>query len=272
MSEIKSPCDTLPKREASAPANLSPKSLRTGGTNSTTTITNSKLLSVPRNVKALSSKFDHLRRAWRYMYNFETWTGNRGGDPDLLEKEIDDCIQRCKKAGHKVGTLSANSYKLWKRLRWYEMMAERLEGHPGTCREDEHNSSQLSEPEELLSSSEDDGVPPLQTPAHAPSSAHRQNMSTMTPGVPVPSHKSCSGRQSNNLSGGAGELFTVMTAQLKQQMKVEETHTELLQRKEQCEIQKAKFRNAKDILQDPEGLDEEIVTAARSFIAQYFTL
>ncbi|KAF9233646.1 hypothetical protein BU15DRAFT_66400 [Melanogaster broomeanus] len=174
-------------------------------------IVKSKLLSVPRNVKSLSSKIDHLRRAWRYMYNFETWTGNGGGDPDLPEKEIDECIQKCKKAGRKVGTLSANSYKLWKRLQWYDMMAARLEEHPGICREDERNSSQLSEPEELSSDSDDEGVPPLQTPAHAPSSArapssaHKRNMSTTTPGVPVPSHKSRPGRQSGNLGGGADE-------------------------------------------------------------------
>jgi hypothetical protein len=88
------------------------------------------------------------------MYNFETWTGNGGGDPDLPEREIDDCIQKCRNVGHKVGTLSASSYKLWMKLWWYQMMAERfafslvyvcefligcisLEGHPGTCREDE---------------------------------------------------------------------------------------------------------------------------------------
>ncbi|KAF9230209.1 hypothetical protein BU15DRAFT_83913 [Melanogaster broomeanus] len=211
------------------------------------TIMKSKLLSVPRNLKALSSKYDHLRRAWRFMYNFETWTGNGGGDPDLPEREIDDCIQKCRNAGRKVGTLSASSYKLWMKLRWYQMMAERLEGHPGTCREDERNSSQLSELELIFSDTEDEGGLLPQTPARAPSSVHKRNMSTTTPGVPVPSHKTRPGRQSGNLNGGAGELLTVMTAQ-------------------------AKFRNAKEILREPEGLDEAIVEAARSFVAQYFTL
>jgi hypothetical protein len=97
-------------------------------------------------------------------------------------------------------------------------------------------------------------------------------MSSTTPGVPVPSHKTHPGRQSGNLNGGAGELLTVMAAQVKQQMKVEETRTELLLKKEQRETREAKFRNAKEILREPEGLDEAIVQAARSFVAQYFTL
>ncbi|KAF8836146.1 hypothetical protein BDN67DRAFT_1014915 [Paxillus ammoniavirescens] len=232
-----------------------------------------KLLSVPRNEKALSSKYDHLRRSWRYMNHFETWTGNGGGDPDLPEKEIDECIKRCKNAGRKVGTLSANSYKLWKRLHWYEMMAVRLAGHPGTCREDERNSYQLSDLEVLSSATEDDDdVPaPLQTPARTSSSAHKKNMSSSTPGVPVPAHKARSGRQNGNLGGGVGELFTVMTAQVKQQMKVEETRMELLRRKEQRETQEVKFRHAKDILRDPEGVDDQVVKAAKDFMAQYFS-
>ena len=69
--------------------------------------------------KSVRGRYERLRRIFSYILNFESITGNGGGDPDV--EELDAKIEDARISGKDVGNLSGAMLKKWYREGWYEL-------------------------------------------------------------------------------------------------------------------------------------------------------
>ncbi|KAG2128663.1 uncharacterized protein EDB93DRAFT_1256612 [Suillus bovinus] len=96
-----------------------------------------------RSPESVRGRYERLRKVFSYILNFESMTGNGGGDPDV--DELDDKIENARTAGKDVGTLSGAMLKKWYVEGWYSLFNERLGEHPGLVREEEFRSGTISD-------------------------------------------------------------------------------------------------------------------------------
>lgn len=76
-----------------------------------------------RSPESVRGRYERLRKIFSYILNFESMTGNGGGDPDV--DELDDKIESARTAGKDVGTLSGAILKKWYEQGWYDLFNER---------------------------------------------------------------------------------------------------------------------------------------------------
>lgn len=75
-----------------------------------------------RSPESVRGRYERLRKVFSYILNFESMTGNGGGDPDV--DELDDKIENARTAGKDVGTLSGAMLKKWYVEGWYSLFNE----------------------------------------------------------------------------------------------------------------------------------------------------
>ncbi|KAG1812322.1 hypothetical protein EV424DRAFT_1542180 [Suillus variegatus] len=82
-----------------------------------------------RSQKSIKGHYECLQWVLSYIFNFETITGNGGGDPDI--KVLDKKIENDQKAGKDVGNLSGATLKKWYGEGWYKLFDD--SGLPSAC-------------------------------------------------------------------------------------------------------------------------------------------
>ena len=82
---------------------------------------------------SIKSKFERLKKTYKQVTEFESWTGNGGGDPDESEEAaFASRYEGALKAGKVLGMLTFATYKQWKKEGWDALFAERFFS-PNTC-------------------------------------------------------------------------------------------------------------------------------------------
>ncbi|KIN93545.1 hypothetical protein M404DRAFT_36014 [Pisolithus tinctorius Marx 270] len=107
-----------------------------------------------RTAESVRGHYERLRKIFSYILNYESITGNGGGDPDV--EILDEQIENARCAGKDVGNLSGTILKKFYGLGWYELFNDRLGEHPGLTREEVFRSGSLSDAVEINSNDEDD--------------------------------------------------------------------------------------------------------------------
>jgi hypothetical protein len=76
-----------------------------------------------RSAESVRGRYERLRRIFSYILNFESITGNGGGDPDV--EVLDEKIENARVSGKDVGNLSGAMLKKWYKEGWYELFNNR---------------------------------------------------------------------------------------------------------------------------------------------------
>ncbi|KIN98212.1 hypothetical protein M404DRAFT_10621 [Pisolithus tinctorius Marx 270] len=72
-----------------------------------------------RTAESVRGHYECLRKFFSYILNYESITGNGGGDPDV--EILDEQIENAQCAGKDVGNLSGTILKKFYGLGWYEL-------------------------------------------------------------------------------------------------------------------------------------------------------
>ncbi|KAH7917269.1 hypothetical protein BV22DRAFT_1200324 [Leucogyrophana mollusca] len=231
--------------------------------------------STHRSVKSIETKFQRLRQDYLSIVQFEGWTGNGGGDPDIDNKTLDANIKAAGKAGRQVGALSAAKYRLWmdeKRGNWFKTLDYRFSEHPGLHRAIEHRSGSISDIDD--ESDHDSDIefvsqPPPKTLTPPVGKTQRSSSSSSSArqgGVPIPLHK---GRARTGLGSEVTEFFSSSAEYLKGQLQGEKARMQLLEQKAAQEREEGKVAHAQEVLRNP-GATEKVRAAAEKFLENYF--
>ncbi|KAG2743575.1 hypothetical protein P692DRAFT_20879011 [Suillus brevipes Sb2] len=198
-----------------------------------------------RSPESVRGRYERLRKVFSYILNFESMTGNGGGDPDV--DELDDKIENAWMAGKDVGTLSGAMLKKWYVEGWYSLFNERLGEHPGLVREEEFRSGTISDAiieigdsnnESNKGDTSDDGFSSDESskkttrPKKKPkvtASRSKNEKPVSQKGVPAPRHK----RQvSQNIGNEAANFFASNAEYLKATTNGDSERLKLLKRRE----------------------------------------
>jgi hypothetical protein len=76
-----------------------------------------------QSAESVRGHYECLRRIFSYILNFESITGNGGGDPDV--EVLDEKIENARISGKDVGNLSGAMLKKWYEEGWYELFNNR---------------------------------------------------------------------------------------------------------------------------------------------------
>ncbi|OJA20409.1 hypothetical protein AZE42_12947, partial [Rhizopogon vesiculosus] len=250
-----------------------------------------------RSAESVKGRYERLRRVFSYILNFESITGNGGGDPDI--EVLDEKIETARSAGKDVGNLSGATLKKWYQEGWYELFNDRLGEHPGLVREEEFRSGMLSDTldisSEESSASDSSGEaknggttkkPKTSRPAQKFTAEKKVKLNSQK-GVPAPRHKRKVSQA--NVGNEAAEFFSSNVEFLKatahgdserlkllkkREMREEKQH-EFIVEKGRAEVslaeREAKVKNAREMM-IMDGIPDEVKAAARQVLLDYFTI
>ncbi|KAI6004879.1 hypothetical protein EDD15DRAFT_2191635 [Pisolithus albus] len=257
-----------------------------------------QVFSGQRTIESVRGRYERMRKLFTYILNYESITGNGGGDPDV--ETLDEQIENARLAGKDVGNLSGAMLKKFYTLGWYDLFNDRLGEHPGLMREEEFRSGSLSDTVEISSDGENDSeteswkVPskldkPTSRKPGSSSSTASKNKAISQKGT-----LSTTLRHRRQISHGgfgteATEFFSSNTQYLKATMDVDKERLTLLKQREAREEKQhdllvakgiaevrqaemdAKVRHAREVML-MEGMPEEVKARAREVLLSYFSI
>ena len=214
----------------------------------------------------MKGRYERLRRVFSYILNFESITGNGGGDPDI--EVLDEKIETARSAGKDVGNLSGATLKKWYQEGWYELFNDRcvpehclcktlltrinrLGEHPGLVRKEEFRSGMLSDTldisSEESSASDSSGEaknggttkkPKTSRPAQKFTAEKKVKLNSQK-GVPAPRHKRKVSQA--NVGNEAAEFFSSNVEFLKATAHGDSERLKLLKKREMREEKQHEF-------------------------------
>ncbi|KAG1750581.1 uncharacterized protein EDB91DRAFT_1078599 [Suillus paluster] len=248
--------------------------------------------------ESIKGHYERLRRVFSYILNFESITGNGGGDPDV--EVLDEKIENARTAGKDIGNLSGATLKKWYDEGWYKLFNNRLGEHPELVQEEDFRSGTILDTINISSDEGSDGEskdsdterktkPKAGQPARKSvlSAGDKKVKPTSQKGVPVPRHKRKASQ--TGIGSEAAEFFASNVEFLKATADSDIACLKLL---EKCELREdkqynymvekgraemtlaeheAKVRHAKEIL-TTDGMPDKLKAAAHQMLLDYFTI
>ncbi|KAG2144415.1 uncharacterized protein EDB93DRAFT_1104975 [Suillus bovinus] len=230
-----------------------------------------------------STKGSKQERIFSYILNFESITGNGGGDPDIED----------------IGNLSGAMLKKWYEAGWYELFNNwigRLGEHPGLVWEEEFRSGMISDALEISSDASDTSDEEHKVKAkkahskalqRSTSSATEIKAKSVSKGVPAQCHKKKASQSSISIK--AADFFSSNVEFLKatantdgEQLKLLKKHKDREDKQHDFMVEKgraevalaereARAKNAQEIL-TMDGMPDEVKDTAHQVLLDYFSI